>query len=130
MRGIKGDRSKKPSKREALSTTIDCPWDTIRMVPTPSVAGHQTSLDSQSNKEHAIFQRPELVPEEIRGFVEKPAFSDPTAAPLFQKQNPQVPGMMSPKQPVSRDVAPRCVFRTKSSHCVGSNPAILDRPKA
>ena len=75
----------------------DCPWDTIRMVPTPSVAGHQTSLDSQPNQEHVVFQRPELVPEEIRGFVNKPAFDDPSAAPLFQKQNPQVPGMMSPK---------------------------------
>lgn len=53
------------------------------MVPTPSVAGHQTSLDSQPNKEHPIFLRPELVPEEIRGFVENPPFPDPTAAPLF-----------------------------------------------
>lgn len=76
---------------------MDCPWDTIRMVPAPSVAGHQTSLDSQPNHEHAVFQRPELVPSEIRTFVDKPSFSDPTAAPLFQKQNPQVPGMMSPK---------------------------------
>jgi len=75
----------------------DCPWDTIRMVPTPSVAGHQTSLDSQPNHEHAIFSQPGLVPEEIRGFVEKPPFQDPAAAPLFQKQNPAVPGMMGPK---------------------------------
>lgn len=75
----------------------DCPWDTIRMVPTASVAGHQTSLDSQPNHEHAIFAKPELVPEEVRGFVDKPPFRDPAAAPLFNKQNPQVPGMMSPK---------------------------------
>src|SRR3989338_9216925 len=75
----------------------DCPWDTIRMVPTVTLAGHQTSLDSQPDREHAVFQRPELVPEEIRGFVEKPPFSDPTAAPLFQKQNPQVPNIMGPK---------------------------------
>ncbi len=26
------------------------PWDTIRMVPTPTVAADQTSLDSQSNR--------------------------------------------------------------------------------
>jgi Pyruvate/2-oxoacid:ferredoxin oxidoreductase delta subunit len=70
----------------------DCPWDTIRMVPTPSVQGH-----SQPNHEHAVFTRPELVPEDIRSFTDKPPFADPTAAPLFQKQNPQVPGMMSPK---------------------------------
>lgn len=67
------------------------------MVPTPTVAGHQTSLDSPPNKEYPVFARPELVPEEIRGFIEKPAFSDPTAAPLFQKQNPQVPNIMGPK---------------------------------
>jgi Pyruvate/2-oxoacid:ferredoxin oxidoreductase delta subunit len=75
----------------------DCPWDTIRMVPTPSVAGHKSSLDSQPNHEHPIFSKPELIPEELRSFVDKPAFTDPTAAPLFQKQNPQVPGMMGPK---------------------------------
>ncbi len=75
----------------------DCPWDTIRMVPTPSVAGHQTSLDSQPNHEHEVFRRPELVPEEIRSFVEKQPCQDPVVVGLFQKQNPQVPGMMSPK---------------------------------
>jgi Pyruvate/2-oxoacid:ferredoxin oxidoreductase delta subunit len=44
----------------------DCPWETIKMVPTPTVAGHQTSLDSQSNREHPVFQRVELVPDDIR----------------------------------------------------------------
>ena len=44
----------------------DCPWETIKMVPTTSVAGDQTSLDSQSNREHPVFERPELLPEEIR----------------------------------------------------------------
>ena len=92
-----GFGSKTVTKPPPSSTRAYCPWDTIRMVPTPSVAGHQTSLDSQPNHEHAVFQRPELVPEEVRGFVEKPPFSDPTAAPLFQKQNPQVPNIMGPK---------------------------------
>ena len=77
----------------------DCPWDTIRMVPTPTVAGHVTSLDSQPVHEHAVFQDPTLVPEEIRTFVGKPTFQEtqPAASQLFEKQNPQVPGMMSPK---------------------------------
>lgn len=75
----------------------DCPWDTIRMVPTPSVAGHQTSLESQPVQTHAVFTNPEMVPEEVRTFVNKPPLQDPAAAALFQKQNPQVPGMMSPK---------------------------------
>ena len=44
----------------------DCPWDTIKMVPTVSVAGHITSLDSQPSREHAIFERNEILPEEVR----------------------------------------------------------------
>jgi Pyruvate/2-oxoacid:ferredoxin oxidoreductase delta subunit len=75
----------------------DCPWDTIRMVPSASVKGHATSLDTQPNKEHAIYQHAELVPAEVRGFVDKPVFTEPTAAPLFAQQNKEVPGMMSPK---------------------------------
>src|SRR5437879_5111769 len=75
----------------------DCPWDTIRMVPTPSVAGHQTSLDSQLNHEHVVFQRPELVPEEVRSFVDKPPVTDPVVLDLVQKQNPQVPNLMGRK---------------------------------
>jgi len=70
--GFQPDRSKNRSKRRASSTRIDCPWDTIRMVPTPTVAGDQTSLDSQLNHEHPVYQKPELVPEEIRGFLSKP----------------------------------------------------------
>ncbi len=62
----------------------DCPWDTIRMVPTPTVAGDQTSLDSQSNREHPIFAKTSLLPEEVRTpFVltgEKPMPPPPAAA--------------------------------------------------
>ncbi len=97
MREIKVDRSKNRSKLMALSTTIDCPWETIRMVPTPTVAGDQTSLDSQLNHEHPVFQKPELVPEEIRGFVNKAPKTDPIVVELFGKNNPIVPGPMSPK---------------------------------
>ena len=75
----------------------DCPWDTIRMVPTPTVAMDQTSLDSQLNHEHAVFQKPELVPEEIRGFLTKAPKTDPAVLELFGKNNPIVPGPMSPK---------------------------------
>lgn len=85
------------SGRYVFSTGNDSPWDTIRMVPTPTVAGHQTSLDSQPNHEHAVFQNPELVPEAVRTFVGKAPSQDPVHQTLFQKQNPQVPGMMSPK---------------------------------
>ncbi|MBI5202917.1 MAG: 4Fe-4S binding protein [Elusimicrobia bacterium] len=75
----------------------DCPWDTIRMVPTTAVAGHTTSLDSQINHDHASFQNPEVVPDHLRDFATKPVVTDPVVVNLFEKQNPQVPGMMSPK---------------------------------
>ena len=44
----------------------DCPWDTIKMVPTATLAGHQTSLDSQPNREHPVFTKLELLPEEVK----------------------------------------------------------------
>ena len=72
-------------------------WDTIRMVPTPATAGQNTSLDSQPNHDHAVFQNPELVPEEVRTFVGKPPVDVQVLKDAIQKQNPQVPGMMSPK---------------------------------
>ena len=75
----------------------DCPWDTIRMVPTPTVAMDQTSLDSQLTHDHAVYQKPELVPEELRCFVNKAPKADPVVLDLFGKQNPVVPGLMSPK---------------------------------
>ena len=56
----------------------DCPWDTIRMVPTPSVSGHLTSLNSQPDHEHVVFTNPELVPEEIRTFKDKPPADVPS----------------------------------------------------
>jgi len=62
----------------------DCPWETIKMVPTTTVAGDQTSLDSQPNREHAVFSHPDLLPEEVRTpFVmtgEKPVLPVPAAA--------------------------------------------------
>jgi Pyruvate/2-oxoacid:ferredoxin oxidoreductase delta subunit len=44
----------------------DCPWETIKMVPTPQVQHDKSSLDSQPNREHAVFAKPELLPEELR----------------------------------------------------------------
>ena len=83
MGRIKVDRSKNRSKRRLLSTRIDCPWDTIRMVPTATLSGHQTSLDSQSTREHPVFAKLELLPEEVKTpFVvsgEKPV--PPTVTP-------------------------------------------------
>ncbi len=75
----------------------DCPWDTIRMVPTEAVATHRSSLDSQLNHEHVVFEKTDLVPEDVRTFVGKEPMSNPTVKELFQKQNPQVPNVMGPK---------------------------------
>ena len=43
----------------------DCPWDTIVMVPTPDVAGHTSSLESQPDHSHPIFERTELLNERV-----------------------------------------------------------------
>ena len=42
----------------------DCPWDTIQMVPTPTVAGHSTSLESQPAMVHPIFSNLQMLEEE------------------------------------------------------------------
>ena len=89
--------SKTVTKPLPVSTRVDCPWDTIRMVPTATVAMDKTSLDSQLNHDHAIYAKPELVPEEIRGFLTKAPKTDPVVLELFGKNNPVVPGPMSPK---------------------------------
>lgn len=44
----------------------DCPWETIKMVPTTTVAGHVTSLDSQADRAHPLYEKPELVSEDVR----------------------------------------------------------------
>lgn len=85
------DRSRSRSKVGVASRGLDCPWDTIRMVPTESMAGHKTSLDSQFNHDHAIFTNPEVVEPELRTFEGKPPFNDEKAKELFQKQNPSLP---------------------------------------
>ena len=63
----------------------DCPWETIKMVPTTQVAGHTTSLDSQPDREHGVFAKSDLLPEEVRTpFVlkgEKPLPPPPPAPP-------------------------------------------------
>ena len=67
------------------------------MVPTPAVAAHKTSLESQSIHSHPIFSHPEMVEEDVRTFVGKPEFHTEQVDILFGKQNPQVPNVMNPK---------------------------------
>ena len=73
----------------------DCPWETIKMVPTATLAGHQTSLDSQPDREHSVFSKPELLPEDIRTpFVlrgEKPIAPPTVAVPVAVIAKPATP---------------------------------------
>ena len=77
-----------------ISATVNCNAD---LCARAFRDGDQTSLDSQLNHEHPIFSKPELVPEEIRGFLSKAPKTDPVVLELFGKNNPVVPGPMSPK---------------------------------
>ena len=66
----------------------DCPWETIKMVPTTTVFGHATSLDSQPNAEHPVFQHLELLPEDVKtpavveGRLPAPVKPMPAPAPI------------------------------------------------
>ncbi|HXS99997.1 MAG TPA: 4Fe-4S binding protein [Elusimicrobiota bacterium] len=73
----------------------DCPWETIKMVPTSTVNGHQTSLDSQSNAEHPVFSKLELLPAEVKtdavigGILPAPVL--PMPAPVVPAPKPAAP---------------------------------------
>lgn len=66
IRGKKVDRSKNRSKRRLLSTRIDCPWETIAMVPTPTVEGQVTSVESTQDNTALIFERINLLDEGVK----------------------------------------------------------------
>lgn len=51
----------------------DCPWETVSMVPTSRVLGHATSLESQNERSHPVFENPDLVPPEFRSLLRKEA---------------------------------------------------------
>ena len=44
----------------------DCPWDTIVMVPRATVEGHVSSIESQLDRDHPIFERTDLLNERVR----------------------------------------------------------------
>jgi hypothetical protein len=77
------------------STSMDCPWETIKMVPTSTVNGHQTSLDSQFNAEHPVFSNLGLLPEEVKtpavvsGHLPGPVL--PMPAPIPPVAKPAIP---------------------------------------
>lgn len=75
----------------------DCPWETIKMVPTTTVYGHTSSLESQPNAEHAVFKKPELIPEDFRtqavieGQVPVPPKPMPAPVPPAAAAKPATP---------------------------------------
>lgn len=44
----------------------DCPWDTIEMVPTPTVEGQVTSLESTQDNTAGIFEHINLLDERVK----------------------------------------------------------------
>ncbi len=60
---------------------MDCPWDTIAMVPRAQVAGEITSLESKQDETTDIFENIELLDERVRKpLADKPIDPDPTSA--------------------------------------------------
>ena len=56
-----------------FSSEHDCPSGTIKMVPKAQVEGHDTSIESQPNREHPVFENLKVLPEEVRKPLENPA---------------------------------------------------------
>ena len=49
-----------------MSTGSDCPWDTIEMVPTPTVEGEVTSLESKQVHTSPILEHINLLDERVK----------------------------------------------------------------
>ena len=61
------------SKFAHFQTRMDCPWDTIAMVPTPTVAGEVTSLESKQDETALIYDNIDMLEERIRKPLQKGA---------------------------------------------------------
>ncbi len=95
-----GFGSKTVTKPLPSSSRVYCPWETIKMVPTVSVFGHQTSLNSQPNAEHPIFHKLELLPEDVKtpavveGHLPAPVLPMPVPAAIPPKPAAPLPPTM------------------------------------
>ena len=66
------------------------------MVPTSTINGHQTSLDSQFTAEHPVFSKLELLPEEVKTLA---VVGGHLPAPVLPMPAPVVPPKSSPPPP-------------------------------
>ncbi|PCI40658.1 MAG: hypothetical protein COB53_00600 [Elusimicrobia bacterium] len=57
----------------------DCPWDTIAMVPTPTVAGEVTSLESKQDETALIYDNLADLDERVRKALENRTSTPPAA---------------------------------------------------
>ena len=57
----------------------DCPWDTIVMVKRDTVEGHVSSIESQPDNDHPIFERTDLLNERVGAPLRNPASPPPAA---------------------------------------------------
>lgn len=60
----------------------DCPWDTIKMVPTDSVAGHTTSLESAQVHTSPIFEHIGSLEERVRKPLEEKGLGRELGVPV------------------------------------------------
>ena len=52
--------------RRHSQTETNCPWDTIAMVPTPTVAGEVTSMESKQDPSTGAFDNLDLFDDRVR----------------------------------------------------------------
>ena len=58
--------SQNGSHSDDFQTVADCPWDTIAMVKTDTVAGEVTSLESKQDETTDIFENIKLLDDRVR----------------------------------------------------------------
>lgn len=63
------------------TTRTDCPWDTIAMVPTETVAGQVTSLESTQDNTSGIFEHIDLLEERVKAPLTQKGIGTDTGLP-------------------------------------------------
>ena len=73
---------------------MDCPWDTIKMVPTPTVAGEVTSLESSQVHTSPILEHINLLDERVKAPLVAKGIGLDNGLPSRQLGSPALVGIL------------------------------------